>query len=126
MRSALRRLGIAFAQEVKIDRYSADFVLRREGIVLECDGVYWHNMKDGRDKSRDRHLRSMGWRVVRVTDKQVKRLGAEVALRRALNLPSQPLLFSEHQPGSATARRVRSRPAKPTGERTAERDAFAV
>lgn len=103
VRLTLRSLGIRYEQEVQFKRYCADFVLRRDRIILEVDGVHWHSMKPERDRKRDAFFRRNGWRVVRVTDRSIKKLGAEPAVRVALSLPEQPLLFSEHQPRGATA-----------------------
>lgn len=49
--------------------FCADFAFPFAQIDLEVDGEYWHRQISTRrieDKSRDRELRNMGWKVLRL------------------------------------------------------------
>jgi very-short-patch-repair endonuclease len=66
----------------------ADCVWRRQGLIVELDGAATHGTSAAyeRDRARDRSLHAAGWRVVRVTWRQLhkdaERLAAD--LRRML------------------------------------------
>ena len=49
----LDELGLRYAQQVQIDKYTVDFVVE-ETIILEADGIYGHHSK--KDKIRDEAL----------------------------------------------------------------------
>ena len=61
----LDRLGVAFAHEVRVGRYSVDFMLPGR-VALEVDGAYWHAKTASRDARRDMRLRAKGYVVVRI------------------------------------------------------------
>ena len=66
---------IRFRHQVKFNRYRLDFVLPDEKVVLEVDGVTFHNVETrNRERLRD-DLIVLGygaeWEVIRVTDKMV-------------------------------------------------------
>lgn len=69
MRHALTDAGIDFRWQYKIGRYFADFALIRERVVVEVDGLYWHDA--AHDAERDAFMHQRGWRVLRFTDKQI-------------------------------------------------------
>jgi very-short-patch-repair endonuclease len=62
-----------------------DCVWRRSGVVVELDGRAFHDTARAfeRDRERDRRLQAAGWRVVRVTWRQLadSRDGLEADLR---------------------------------------------
>ena len=74
MRQALEVAGIDYKQEVKIGPYYLDFLLPDMGIVIECDGVYWHNVPGVREKDRrkDKFLESRGYKVYRFEEDEIK------------------------------------------------------
>lgn len=47
-----------------VGRYRLDVALLDLMIAVEYDGWYWHD--DERDAKRDRHLKTLGWRIIRV------------------------------------------------------------
>ncbi len=53
----------------------ADFALPKAKIVIEIDGEYWHPSIMATckmdDEERDRHLRRLGWKVVRLPERLV-------------------------------------------------------
>jgi very-short-patch-repair endonuclease len=70
---------IPYESEVEIDGMWVDFRVGKT--VIEVDGAYWHD--PSKDAVRDATLRKQGYRVVRVTEREVK-TDAFGALLRAL------------------------------------------
>jgi very-short-patch-repair endonuclease len=58
-------LGVAFKRQVPIHRFIVDFLAPSVRLVVEVDGGY-HSERRGADARRDRKLRALGYRVVRV------------------------------------------------------------
>jgi very-short-patch-repair endonuclease len=58
-------LGVAFKRQVPIGRFIADFLAPSVRLVVEVDGGY-QSEPPGADARRDRKLRALGYRVVRV------------------------------------------------------------
>jgi leucyl-tRNA synthetase len=77
------QLGVAFRRQVVLaERYIADFVAPSAKLVVEVDGGC-HAERKHADARRDRCLRRMGYRVVRVTAEMVlEDLGAAVGVVR--------------------------------------------
>ena len=76
MRKALDKLGIAYAQEVQIGRYVADFVVPQFECLIEVDGDYWHNA--AKDARRDEKMLEHGWKTVRFKEWEIRRHVAEL------------------------------------------------
>ncbi len=58
-------LGVAFKRQVPVDRYIVDFLAPSVGLVVEVDGGI-HSARGTRDARRDRVLRRLGYRVLRL------------------------------------------------------------
>ncbi len=79
IRRALERLGIQTIAEYTISengrRYRLDFaVFCRQGrIAIECDNLKAHSSKTQllKDQAKDKFLKSLGWRVVRLKEKDI-------------------------------------------------------
>jgi very-short-patch-repair endonuclease len=84
-----RKLGVEFRRQVVVGgKFIADFVAPACGLIVEVDGLY-HARRVAADARRERVLRRLGFRVLRVSEQEV--LG-ELALvleriRRALKDP---------------------------------------
>jgi very-short-patch-repair endonuclease len=75
------RLGAVFRRQVPLGgRYIADFFSASARVVVEVDGAS-HRGRAARDARRDRVLRRLGYRVVRLEAELVERDPAE-AVRR--------------------------------------------
>jgi len=59
------KLGVWFKRQVVLGDYIVDFVAPRVRLVVEVDGGY-HSRRGAGDARRERVLRRMGYRVVRV------------------------------------------------------------
>jgi very-short-patch-repair endonuclease len=64
--------GIAFKKQVRVGGFIADFLAPRPRVIVEVDGPS-HRGRERADERRDRKLRRLGYRVLR--------LDAELVLR---------------------------------------------
>ncbi len=78
------QLGVQLRAEVLLGgRFIVDFFASTVGLVVEVDGGY-HSRRRAADASRDRKLRRLGYRVVRIeADLVLRDLPAAIALVRA-------------------------------------------
>jgi very-short-patch-repair endonuclease len=89
-RSKLERLFLALCRRhrlpqpevnARIGTYEVDFLWRDRRLIVETDGFRHHGDRSAfeRDRARDAHLQSLGFRVLRFTWRQVGDRGHEVA-----------------------------------------------
>lgn len=95
LRSALWRLGFRFRKNVRGLPGKPDIVFPRERVAVFCDGDFWHGRKwrsnktrlqkgpnaaywvskikanMARDKRHNKHLKNLGWEVVRVWESDI-------------------------------------------------------
>ena len=90
LRKKLEGLKTNFYQEVLFGRYSVDFLLPLTRTAVEADGAYWHQNKE-RDDRKTEYLQSRGWRVVRLSERDVMDKGFTKSQLRQLITP--PLLL---------------------------------
>ena len=65
-----RRLGgFKFARQEPINRYYVDFVCRKRRLIIELDGG--QHAESLEDRHRDRALRALGYRVIRIWNNDV-------------------------------------------------------
>ena len=65
-----------------------DIKIPDEAVIVEFDGAYWHRGSEPRDARKTKKLEGVGWRVVRVKDHGLQRIGPNdvgVAFRESLN-----------------------------------------
>lgn len=60
-------------QTVMFDKFMVDFFIEQHKIIIQCDGVYWHERKKTKDRDRgqDAYLAKAGYIVIRFTDNQI-------------------------------------------------------
>jgi very-short-patch-repair endonuclease len=72
----------------RVDRFEVDFLWRDRGLIVETDGFRHHGDRSAfeRDRARDAHLQSLGFRVLRFTHRQLtnERSSVLAALRALL------------------------------------------
>lgn len=61
--------GLKFRRQVPLDGYIADFVCFEKRLIIEVDGGQHSQSK--RDKHRDAHFASLGFRVLRFWNNEV-------------------------------------------------------
>lgn len=59
----IRAVGLVMYPQIPIGPYFADFANPRASVVIECDGLRWHDAE--KDAQRDAAMRSQGWAVYR-------------------------------------------------------------
>lgn len=74
MRIAFKNAGLAPIQEYVAGYYAIDFAFIAAKIAVECDGDYWHSRPERKvkDRCKDTYLKRRGWKVVRLTETQIK------------------------------------------------------
>ena len=95
VRYALQKAHINFLQEAKIGKYRADFLLPQHGVVIECDGDYWHQ-KPGikeRDDRKNEFLERNNYRIVRLPEKVIRETDSNNLRRKVSDIAGLPLLI---------------------------------
>lgn len=70
----LKDAGIPFSAQHRLGKWLIDFYLPEQNIAVEVDGDYWHSLPETveRDLRKDANLRSLGVRVVRLKESDIK------------------------------------------------------
>ncbi|HBH45957.1 MAG: hypothetical protein A2445_00740 [Candidatus Jacksonbacteria bacterium RIFOXYC2_FULL_44_29] len=66
------KLGYRFLRQRPIDRYIVDFYCHSLGLVIEIDGATSHDYKFEDDNIRQKKLESLGMKVLRFSDSDVR------------------------------------------------------
>ena len=104
MWQALRRkqlAGFKFRPQVAIDRFVVDFRCLRTKLIIEVDGEI-HASQHVEDAERDQKLASLGFRVLRFSNRQVLDQTSEVLreILEACESPSPRRLWRHPSPAS--------------------------
>jgi very-short-patch-repair endonuclease len=72
----------------RVGRHEVDFLWPHERVIVEVDGFQWHSDRAAfeRDRVRDAELQALGYRVIRVTWRQLAREPRAVIARIAATL----------------------------------------
>ena len=62
--------GLQFNRQFPIERFIVDFICRKIKLIVEIDG-YSHQYKRAQDLARDRRLKELGFKVVRIPESDV-------------------------------------------------------
>jgi len=74
-RKILQELEIEFNEQVLMyDKFLVDVLLKNIPVIIQWDGIYWHSKprRKALDKSQDKYLQKCGYKVIRITDMQIK------------------------------------------------------
>ena len=63
-------LKVIFLRQIPVGRYLVDFYLPRYGLVVECDGEYWHRPEH--DSKRDIYMAKLGLSVARLKERSIR------------------------------------------------------
>lgn len=68
----LLKWGIKFRSQRPIGKYIVDFLIFDRKLIIEIDGEY-HNKKlqKKQDKMREKYLKSMGFKIIRISNNKV-------------------------------------------------------
>lgn len=66
--------NISHKSQFVVGKCILDFALPEYRLGIECDGDYWHNRPNERqrDKARDKRLKKLGWTILRFTETEIK------------------------------------------------------
>jgi very-short-patch-repair endonuclease len=71
----LDELGLNYECQVTMyEKFIVDVLIKESNLIIQWDGEYWHNKpkRKALDASQDAYLSKCGYRVLRITDKQIK------------------------------------------------------
>lgn len=56
-----------------VGKFQPDFTFTEDKLLVEADGIYWHSQPDRieADKRKEEIAESLGWKVLRFTDKEI-------------------------------------------------------
>ncbi|MGE7875102.1 endonuclease domain-containing protein [Bacillus paramycoides] len=97
----LRYMGLSPTVQEKIGKYRLDFAIYgRNGkkLCIEVDGYTFHNTPEAKRKDaiRDAYLKKLGWEVLRISDRQLKK-NLNMCMRKIeARLYDMDLLPEEH------------------------------
>jgi leucyl-tRNA synthetase len=102
--------GLKFRRQHPIGPWIVDFACQQEMLVVEVDGGY-HDVIAENDVGRQRHLESLGWKVIRFTDKEVEENVDAVAraIAQELNLAYE---FRRREATGSGARQSNTKPKR--------------
>lgn len=66
------KLGCRFLRQRPIDKYIVDFYCHRYNLAIEIDGAASHDTKIEKDEARQRILETLGIKVMRFNDAEVR------------------------------------------------------
>jgi len=88
-RRILEDIGIDYEEQVLMfNKFLVDILIQEKNLIIQWDGIYWHT-KPRRvllDKSQDSYLKKCGYKVLRITDEEIKndRGGVYDNIKRAI------------------------------------------
>lgn len=71
----LNELGIKYENQVLMfKKFIVDVLIEKSKLIIQWDGEYWHTKPKRKklDESQDLYLSKCGYKVLRITDKQIK------------------------------------------------------
>lgn len=87
-----RKLGVKFRRQHSIGYYIADFFCYEKRLVVEIDGNQHYSVSNIEyDKDRDSILDGFGYRVLRITNREIETDLQKVILKIKMNLDPTPL-----------------------------------
>ena len=76
LKEAMDRAGIKYEHPYNLDgKFICDFGFPFTKLIVEADGSYWHSLARNKhyDNLKNKYCETHGWRLVRFTDKQIKK-----------------------------------------------------
>jgi len=74
MAAALDEHAIEYDEQVVMyEKFMVDFKLRHHDVIIQCDGLFWHDRPHvrSRDRGQDRYLSKCGYIVLRFDDEKI-------------------------------------------------------
>ena len=72
----LNQNGINYISQFPVGKYTADFYIEKNNLLINIDGLYWHNYPNGRDvdKKRNEYMSSQGFKVLTLWENEIYKL----------------------------------------------------
>lgn len=87
-----RKAGVKFRRQHSIGYYIADFFCYEKKLVIEIDGeIHNSNLNREYDKNRDLILKGLGYRVIRISNKEIETNLQKAILKIQTALSYSPL-----------------------------------
>jgi len=74
IKKLLDELKISYIHQYSFkDKFVCDFGIPYKKLIIECDGIYWHNRKDTKkkDKAKDIYIQTCGWKILRLNENEI-------------------------------------------------------
>jgi len=74
MAKELDKRGLEYIEQYNLgDKFRLDFFIPKYGIVIECDGDYWHNLPEvmKRDRSKNAYIKACGYSLYRFWESEI-------------------------------------------------------
>lgn len=78
----IRCAALVLYPQYPVGRFFVDYANPAAKVAIECDGAAYH-MDKAKDKARDAVLKSLGWRVYRITGRDCKSISDDEAGERS-------------------------------------------
>ncbi len=77
----LMKQGFFPILQLKVGKYRIDLAFPEKMIAIECDGKEWHERYEQQehDNEKDEYLKSVGWKVFRVTGSDIYEYSSSIA-----------------------------------------------
>lgn len=75
MKDILDELKIGYIHPYNFNnKFACDFAIPDKKIIIECDGDYWHNREDikNRDKSKNAYITTCKWKILRFWEHDIE------------------------------------------------------
>lgn len=84
---AMNDANIPFEPQFKLGRWICDFGIPSHNIIIECDGVYWHNLPKQKEKDarKNKDVHKKGWKILRFWENEIND-DIEKCIERIINL----------------------------------------
>lgn len=80
-RNILNNMGIQFEEQVLMyNKFLVDILIKEKNLIIQWDGIYWHTRQKRMmlDISQDAYLNKCGYKILRITDFDIKHNKNEV------------------------------------------------
>lgn len=76
LKEQLEKNNIKFKQQYELGKFTFDFYLPKYNLLIEADGVYWHNYPYGNenDKKKDIYVKENGYNIVHIWENEINKI----------------------------------------------------
>lgn len=84
----LDKLGISYEKQKPIGMFFADIYIKKDNLIIEADGDYWHNRPGAKTKDdrKNDYIISNGYNLLRIWEHDIHRDAAEIIVQHLASL----------------------------------------